>query len=346
MIFKEIDYKNMNHRKVNGLFYVKKINEGDKKYNQDKSSISIVMTPDNKILKPAFDYICALNEKSKGRKYIESCSVSISHFYNFLLLHDLTGEEPLTSNLLDLYIKYLSYIPKGLYKMPGFNSIHPSDIEYIPIHPYIDGITNKNTISSIYNEWYKKLGNTNAIHMILPSLIRAEIDEEGWRYSFEYIAKTIRKTLDYLEWLSEDCFWSRRFKPLSREVVSKTFIKIEKDLIEVWDIAGRITNKTDLKRKDNSIVKKRVFTEYEIEKIFSNEIIGLSTQKNIFFTILLHSGARVSEILNLLLFEEIVEIKGKGSHKYYEVKWEELLTRNPHMNVVTDNQMDILIDTE
>ncbi|WP_427108190.1 hypothetical protein [Lysinibacillus xylanilyticus] len=343
---KIIEYKNIRDREVNGLFYIKRVMAKGKSFEEDDTALVIVMTPDNKIIKPPYDYIVYLRNKRTSKFQIEKIAIAICHYYNFLLLHKLTGEEQFSNEILNAYIEHLSFLPKGLSKMPGYLSVHPSDIDTFPVHPYIEGIENRDTIKKIYNEWYKRLKKSNTVHFVDPQKHQIEVDEEGWRYSFEYIVKTVRSTLDYLDWLSKDDIWSRRYKEIDKHVVSKITIKTERYVVYVWDIAKRVTTLTNLKLKDNSISKKRVFTESEIEKILTNKLINSSAQKKFLLHLLLHTGIRISELLNLLLAEGIVGETGRGTKKSYEIKWEELLSSNPHFNVVSDYKMDILIDSE
>lgn len=174
--------------------------------------------------------------------------------------------------------------------------------------------------------------------------IRVEDDERDWRFSYEDICRIVRDILNYLEWLNKDGLWGEFYFAINKEVVRKiSFFNGYKE-IRIWDIGKRVNKTTGLNSNVELASMKRVFTEVEINNIFENQIIQ-NIKYKLMFHILLFTGLRISELLNLLIAEKsIVEEVKIGRKIKYTIKWEHLLCLNPHLFPVIQDKIDIVID--
>ncbi|UDK97568.1 hypothetical protein EYB33_15185 [Lysinibacillus sphaericus] len=336
---KKIDYSNKKERKINGQYYVKKF------IDRENEEYKIVLfNAEGELVKPVFDYTNRLINEKNSNYAVYKTVKSISHYYDFCKLYEISDNTIIDHELLNNLILFLSAIPKGTSKLTFLD--HLSNREYIMVHPYIKGKSNKECISNIYLEWYKLLGNDNVISFTSPSEmnIRVEDDERDWRYSYEDICRIVRDILNYLEWLSKDFLWEKFYIAINKEIVRKiTFLNGYKE-IRIWDIGKRVSKITGLKSNVELASMKRVFTEGEIKNIFENHIIQ-NTKYKLMFHILLFTGLRISELLNLLIAEKsIVEEVKIGRKVIYTIKWEHLLCLNPHLFPVNQDYLDIVID--
>lgn len=343
---KKINYSNKKELKINGMYYALNIHDPSTTYENDKNATSIVISPNGEVVKPALDYLISLFNQRVGKKSLNDNAKSICFFYNFLHLYNLKGEEKLSSEILNAYINYLSVLPKGLFSIPCFKEIHPQEVEYLPVHPYICGSDQKEIVKEIYNDWYKRLG-TNNEYLYTPDNTMFDQDEKDWRFSFEFIVDTVRRTLNFLNWLSENDYWKHRYSKID-PMITKRVPRIikrgrKKHVVYVWDIDKRVRHETDLKPINNSISFKRCFWETEFFDFFNSSIIKNDIQKNIYFLLLALTGMRESECLNLIIKNLPIEIEGRGKSMRFIIHWEELLI--PTANNLEKNQLnDVLID--
>lgn len=343
---KNIDYSNKDELTINGMYYVVNIHNPTTNYEKDKNAASIVVAPSGAIVKPALDYLIALSKQKAGKNSLNDNAKSIAHFFNFLRLFNLTGEEKLSNEILDAYINYLAVLPKGLFSIPCYRDTHPKDVEYLPVHPYINGTAKKEIVIKIYNDWYKRIGS-NTEFLYTPDNTMFDKDEKDWRYPLEYIIETVRRTLNFLDWLSNNKFWKHRYSEIDPMVTIRVPRKIKRGKKEVvhyvWDVYKRVRHETELKPVDNSISFKRCFWETEFIDFFNSSTINNDVQKKLYFLFLALTGTRESECLNLLIKNLPIETEGRGKNKKYIIHWEELLI--PSTNSIDKySQNDILID--
>jgi integrase len=343
-IIKHLNYELKKDRQISGLFYVFNGHDEGKTYQSDNDGISVIFSPDHYIVKPALDYLRhSKNKPNTSKDVIRKEAISICHFYNFCRLHEIDVEDALTIDVLKGYIKFLSYIPKNVW---GRIKTHPSKISFLPIHPYIND--NEKSIRLIYSEWYnywlKDQENINVSVFYDPKIVKFEEDKQLWSYGYEFIEGCVKNTLEYLRWLSISDSWNHRFKPI-KEKVAKRHIKMNyhsRKRYVSWNIGGRIKDGTKLKaKKQSSIRKRRVFYETELRKFLKSDMLEQYHQRKLLFVILLLSGCRISECLNLLVKNLRITIKDKYNPFGVQsiVHWEDMFDQ-PQNN----NDMDLLID--
>ncbi len=313
-MIRNIDFNKKEERLINGMYYVSSFpnlqssNEKDKKFY-------LVMHPKHYVVKPVLDYL-----RSKFKRNLDimkRIASSLCHFYNFLRLHRLNGEDPISDDILDAFIKYLAFIPKNLparirSRMTGGESKDSKDrqvklheIKYLPVHPYIDG---QKSVSKILNEWlrdYWSVANDKPVNVKVFFNPRNQFmhqDEWEWRYTYEYIRTCINDTLDYLDYLSKSEKWNHRYKLIDVKVAEKTERFHEKrGTFYSWDVESRIKDITSLKPGSQRTEQARVFFESELRKLLNSKMLKKYPQRKLLFVLLLLAGTRISETLNLLV---------------------------------------------
>ncbi len=339
-IMRKINYVNKKERKINGMYYV------DSFKNKDTESKTnrwyLVMDPNHYIVKPVFDYLKYLYKSGASEGNIKFTADSLCHFYNFLRVHHMTGHEELTHEMLNAFIKYLSVIPKGLSRRLRSRLREPDenvnvwDIEYLPVHPYI---SNGEHVVRLLKEWFadywSSVKQSNVTFYLDPKEYHVFEDELDWKYSFEYIRRYVNVTLDYLKYLGESLEWSHQFNPIDEKVAicERRYNAHNDNYYNAWDIEGRIEREANVKPTVNERQKKRVFFETELIKFLKADMLNKYPQRKFFFVMLLLSGARVSEILNVLL--ESITISIPRNAITHEAKisqaivhWEDLFASN------------------
>lgn len=338
------NYVLKSERELNGMYYFEK-------REIDNSDSYIVISPDHRIVEPATDYLFyCIQDENISRDKIKKSAQAIVHYYNFKRLFKLSVLN-LTSVQLNTYIKYLSLIPKRLLNRI---EIHPSELEYLPIHPYLFPDNNQ-VVRKIYKEWFKELlpvPGSNVVSAYDKENVRFEIDEMLWRYNYEYIERTVRLTLDFIDWASKSKKWRHLFSPIEEKTAKRElyYHKEAKKYFLVWNIGGRIKNYTKLERNQHqTIERKRIFFESELLAFFKTYYIDQNDQRKLFFVLQLLTGVRVSESLNLLLRKLRIEIPRTLVNKNpYDVKtiikWEDLFEIQEGSNTFNDLVIDYLLD--
>ncbi|PFH92655.1 hypothetical protein [Bacillus sp. AFS088145] len=304
---KNIDYREKENRRINGMYTVFNGHDLDKTYESDPKAVSVVFSPEGYLVEPAFDYLKSLFDNAHSKQNLKNYAHAICHWYNFLRVQRMSGKEPITKSILGDYIFYLSVIPKNLRNRI---TIDPNDLEYLPVHPYIMGIEDLGTVKKIYNEWYGS-PNTKMLadeeKKVLPLHIsesfNAELDEEAWRHPYKYIHHNLQLSLDYLDWLGKSPKWSHHFKSITRDVVmrEKFYNKKSKKDFYLWIGHPNITRITRLKELQPRMSRERIFYESELRSFFQNsKVLRKNHLRYFMFILLLLTGMRISECLNLL----------------------------------------------
>jgi integrase len=305
---KHIDYREKELRKIKGMYTVFNAHDEDKTYQSDPNAVSVVFSPKGYLVEPAFYYLKELFHEEKSKEHLNEVAKAISNWYNFLRLYGMSGKEQITKSTLGSYIKYISVLPKDL---KNRITIEQRELEYLPVHPYIEGIEDTDTVNKIYKEWYsapytKTKGDEEGkvLPLHISESFNAEVDEEAWRHPYSFIDSNVQYTIDFLYWLGESERWNQHFKPIKRDVVrlesffnkkaGKTFYK--------WIGIPNITKITNLKQAPPSSEKKRIFFESELRSFLEDsKSLVKSHQRKFMFILLLLTGMRISECLNLLM---------------------------------------------
>lgn len=333
---KHIDYREKENRRINGMYTVENAHDEDKTYQSDPEAVSVVFSPEGYLVEPAFDYLKSLFDNKCSKEYLNSVAHSICHLCNFWRVHGMTGKEPVTKGILGSYIKYLSVLPKDLRNRI---SIEQCKLEYLPVHPYIEGIEDIDTVNKIYKEWYSahytkikadEKGNVLPLH--ISESFNAELDEDAWRQPFHYINQNLQRTLDYLDWLGKSEKWSHHFKPITPDIVrlEKFYNKNSRKEYFVWIGHPNITRVTKLKDSPPSTSRERIFYESELRSFLKDsKTLGKNHLHKFLFVLLLLTGIRISECLNLLARNVRVSIHRKLGveepfSQYTVVHWEDM----------------------
>lgn len=333
---REIDYISRTERKINGMYYVVYTHDPNTTDKEDSNGACVVMSPEGYILKQALDYLRFLHQQAYPKETIRKIASSICHYYNFLRLYNIEGNNYMSSDCLDKYIQYLHYVPNNLRKrLKMTDPIAFGQIEYLPVHPFVNE-NDYRLVQSLFKEWFT---SDNVIPFYKENSTRFEIEKKLWRLSYESIHQHVSNTLDFIKWLSESVFWKHIFLPIENEVVEQivTTNPHNKRVSTKWSIDGRIRRITKLKRKDNQIInnRDRIFNENELYKLFSSRQLNQSVQKKLFFYLMLFGAARESELLNLQI-NNVTIVSNKGK---YSVCWEDLFGY-PHDSVFRDIFID------
>ncbi|RAS83085.1 hypothetical protein [Priestia endophytica] len=311
---RDICYINREERAIKGMYYVRSFNSTEQQKSASKhTKWYVVMAPEQYIVKPALDYLVYLyQQKRKSQSVLQRIAISICHFYNFLRVSKLSGEEPITLGIIEGLIKYLSVIPKELKgKLRGrFNNqpIEPWNIQYLPIHPYIEP-TNMRSIIEILKEWYttywckKKEHRDKISFFVNPKEYKFHEDEVDWRYPYEYIKESVNDILDFLKYLSETNGWKHRYQAIPPSVAKPQYFinRYNGESYCAWDVNNRIKKITGLKETKPQRKKVRILFEDELKRLFTSKMLNEHSQRKLLFSILLLSGARISELLNVLV---------------------------------------------
>ncbi|MCM3116329.1 hypothetical protein M3610_13575 [Neobacillus sp. MER 74] len=333
---KYFDYREKENRRINGMYTVENGHDEDKTYESDPKAVSLVFSPKGYPVEPAFDFLKSLYADGCSKENLNSAAHAICHWYNFLRLHGMTGREPVTKGILGSYIKYLSVLPKDLLNRI---TISQCKLEYLPVHPYIEGIEDIDTVNKIYKEWYsapytkiKADEKGKVIPLHISESFNAELDEAAWRYPYKYIKHNLQLTIDYLNWLGKSARWIHHFKPIPEDVVQRKefFHKRAKKYYFVWIGHPNITKITKLKDSQPSTQRERIFYESELRSFLKNsKILCKNHQRKFMIILLLLAGMRISECLNLLAKNVRVSIhQNQGLDEpfsqYTVVHWEDL----------------------
>ncbi|MFB5281822.1 hypothetical protein [Peribacillus sp. Hz7] len=333
---KDIDYTNKTDRKIDGMFYVE-----NHIYRNRKIS-KVIFSPDHQLVKPAFDYIREkyFDEEFSENK-LEIAAKSICHYLNFCRLHKINIEEPLTNQCLKTFIQYLYFIPK---RMLQRIKEHPSKIKVLAVHPYISN--NEEIIRKIYKEWYTELlfdSNQKFTVFYDPKNIKFDEDKMLWTHNFNFIKDTVSSVLEYLHWLGKSPSWSHRYQAIDGKVARRAikFNEHSRKYYIDWDIDGRIKKVTKLSKKSISTRRKRrVFYETELRRFFNSNMIQKYSQRKLFFLLLLLSGCRESECLNMLIKNVRVTLDYLNPYGSKTIAhWEDMFDEPKN-----DQDVDILIN--
>ncbi|MBD8069303.1 hypothetical protein [Bacillus sp. PS06] len=355
-----VNYLNKEERIVNGMYYIRSFNNTQlNELDFTHKKWYLVMTPEHNVVKPAMDYLIFLYYSGKTQATLKRVATSISHYYNFLKVFRINGSEVLTSSVLEELIKFLAVLPKELKsKLRGRNKnkpIEPWDIKYLPVHPYVSSGGMKNIIS-ILQEWFFTYWNNgkceNVTFFINPKSYHFDEDEADWRYPFEYIKETIDDILDFLNHLSINKNWKHRFKPIPTSVTKKLHLvnKHNNEPYTTWDVNKRIKKVTGLKESKPKRKKIRILFESELRKLLNSKMLNGHTQRRLLFVILLLSGGRISEILNLLANQIRVSIPSdaltlKEKKLKAIINWEDLFTgiNNFTNDIIINEHLEFVI---
>lgn len=340
---KRINYEVKKEREIAGLFYVFNSKNIEFLNQSGIDGVSVVFSPEHYIVKPALDYLRFMKSGGSNKEVLRKVATSICHYYNFCRLHKINVENELTNDVLKGYIKYLSSIPKNVWMRV---KKHPSNVSFLPVHPYIND--NEKSISKIYAEWYNYwLHNEENIDVQVlynPASVKYEEDKKLWMYDYEFIEACVKNTLEYLTWLNKSISWQHRFKPIKEEVARRTLkLNYYNHQYNIsWNVGGRIKEVTNLKAsKQSSVRRRRVFYETELIKLLNAKMLNQHSQRKLLFMLLLLTGCRISECLNLLVKNLRITIKDKynpfGIHTI--VHWEDMFDE-PY----NEDDMDLLID--
>ncbi|CAM3977325.1 hypothetical protein FO499_27195 [Bacillus anthracis] len=341
---KEINYLRKSARKVNGMYYVESGHGINKTFQEDENGVWIIFHPNHYIVKPALDYLRYRLKGGISKTQLKKETDAICHYYNYCRLCGVDIEKELTNTALNGFIKYLSVIPKRMFKRVR---IHPSEIEFLPIHPYITD--DEKIIKQIYNEWYnewlysEEKGNVSALYN--PRITKFKEDKQLWSFNIKYIEATVKYVLEYLNWLSATQEWWHRYKIINPEVTRRSIEynpRSRKEYV-TWDVNHRIKKIADVEDSMVNQRRKRVFYETELKRFFESYMLQSHSQRKLFFIFLLLSGARVSECLNLLIKNVKVSIPRKNKYQPFSeetiVHWEDMFDEPQN-----DEDIDILLN--
>ncbi|MFB5197627.1 hypothetical protein ACE198_22410 [Neobacillus sp. KR4-4] len=331
---KHINYREKEHRRINGMYTVFNAHDEDKTYQSDPKAVSVVLSPKGFLVEPALDYLKSKFDDECSKENLNSFANAICHWLNFCRLHGMNGKEKITKEILGSYILYLSVLPKDLRNRI---TVDLSELEYLPVHPYIRGIEDTDTVKIIYDEWYsapytKIKAADNVIPLHISESFNAELDEEAWRHPNKFIHQNLQFTLDYLDWLGKSQKWSHHFPLITPDVVlyEKFYNKHTKKPYFMWIGHPNIANITKLKDGPSSTQRERIFYESELRTFLTDsKTLGKNHQRKCMFFLLLLTGMRISECLNLLLKNVRVSIhRNQGLDNpfssYTVVHWEDL----------------------
>lgn len=334
---KSIDYTSKKDREIRGMFYLENF------FHDDKKICKIIYSPDHKLVKPAFDYI---RDKyfdknfSEGKR--ERVAKSICHYLNFCRLHEIDLEKPLTNQCLIGFIKYMYVIPKRMFQRV---KLHPTEVEILPVHPYIS--SNEKVVKRIYQEWYNEILTNRSDNFAVffdSKNIKFDEDKLLWTHSFNAIKYAVNDVLEYMYWLSNSKNWNNRYQAIHANVARRIikYNEYSKKYYIEWDIDERIKNETSLSPQFGSTRRKRrVFYETELTRFLNSQMLQNYPQRRLFFFILILTGCRESECLNLLM--KNVKVKIVNSMNPYGketlVCWEDMFD-----NPINDENVDILIN--
>lgn len=323
---------------MNGMYYVDSFKNTNN--NLKINRWYVVYDPNHYVVKPIFDYIRYQYSMGKTDNDLSKVANSLAHYYNYLRLYKMTGEEKLTSEILNNYVEYLASIPKNLKnRMKNYLSnekVELSDVNYLPVHPYIyDG----KFMVEILKDWYDDfwLGSDDIV--LLPSVqnVHFREDREEWQYSYSYIRKCVNETLSFLKYLSETEQWKHRFKTIEEKVarLERRYNPYLKKFYLVWDVEGRIKNETKLKEIPKQRQKKRIFFEDELRCFLNSSMLKKHQQRKLYFLLLILSGARISEVLNMLLDNVEVSFPKKtfvltDLKERAVIHWEDMFSTHHH----------------
>lgn len=339
---KEINYIKKSDREISGMYYV------DSYKNMDSNSVInrwyMLFDPFHYPVKPVLDYLKYLYRSGVSEEKMSLTARSLCHYYNFIRVHKFAGDEEITHELLNSYIRYLSVVPKGLskritskLKSKHDNTVKLWELKYLPVHPYINGGVQ---INIILKEWYmdfwSNVENKNNLTFFIDSRdYHVHEDEKDWRYSFQAINQFVNITLDYLKYLSESVEWSHKFKAIDPKVakLERKYNSHSKNVYYTWDVQGRIKRETLLKPNSNERQRRRVLFESELIRFFQAEMLKTNSQRKLVFILMLLSGARISEILNILLKKITITMPKNAITKELKMKhavihWEDLFYTN------------------
>ncbi|MGG0720263.1 hypothetical protein ABE096_22180 [Robertmurraya massiliosenegalensis] len=327
---------NKKEREIKGMYYVESVKNVDP--SSDINRWYLLMDPSHYIVTPVFDYLKYLYDAGETEDKLKQTVDSLCHFYNFLRVNDLSGYEELTHDILNGYIRYLATIPKDLKRRikRDANGKELWDIEYLPVHPYIE---NGEHVIKILKEWYKdywsKGNKDNVTFYFDPKEYYVYEDELEWRYSFESIKRFVNETLNYLKYLSNSVEWNHSFKAINEKVAkcNLRYNRHSRVYYYAWDVEGRIKNYAKVNEVGVERQKKRVFFETELVSFFQAEMLQNHSQRKFLFVLLLLCGGRISEILNLLLRKITITIPRNAlttekKKSLAIIHWEDLFITN------------------
>lgn len=334
---KSIDYTSKKDRKIGGMFYLENF------FHNDKKICKIIYSPDHRLVKPAFDYLRAKyfdRSFSEGKR--ERAAKSICHYLNFCRLHEIDIEKPLTNQCLIGFIKYMYFIPKRMFQRV---KLHPTEVEILPVHPYISN--DENVFKRIYKEWYNEILSKRSDNFTVffdPRNTKFDEDKLLWTHNFNAIKYAVNDVLEYMYWLSNSKDWNNRYQAIHVNV-ARRMIKYnehsKKYYIE-WDIDGRVKDATSLRPQFSSTrLKKRVFYETELTRFLNSQMLQDYPQRRLFFYILILTGCRESECLNLLIKNVKIKIPNVMNpySKETVIHWEDMFD-----NPINDMGVDVLIN--
>lgn len=352
LIAMSINYLNKDERFINGMYHVESFINTDSTTNGKFPRWYVLYNPSNHIVKPVLDYLRYQYSIRASKEGLRQIARNLCHFFNFLRLYKLEGTEKLTNEILSNYIEYLSVIPKNMEdKLRNrYNNTVPEfgEIKYLPVHPYIKNVCQPR---KILKEWYLDYWS-NGLHnldfWVDPNKQYFYEDEDEWRYRFKSISKCVNQTLEFLKYLSESEGWKHRFEMIETNVAKRSehYNKKSKQFYYKWDVDGRIHEITGLKISSNHREKKRVFFESELQRFLKSDMLRKDSQRKLLFVLLLLSGSRISEILNMLVLNLRVTLPSRyidksDIKKNAIVHWEDLFNTYNHNGA---NKADIYIN--